>query len=203
MFHKVYKFTINSLSKFNLIVISSLLLIALFFSKNFNLDASSDALLLEGDKDLSYLREINERYGSKEYLFLTYTPISSFTEEETIVNLQFFKTKIEQLTWVDSVITIIDVPLLKSSDEPLMERLKNYKTLSHPEIDKTRGLEEILKSPIYKDYVVSSNGKTSAIVVYLKDDQRLKEYIKIKNNYFTSIQNKSLNDKEKENIKFF
>ena len=91
MFHKAYKFTINSLSKLNLIVISSLLLIALFFSKNFNLDASSDALLLEGDKDLSYLREINERYGSKEYLFLTYTPISSFTEEETIVNLQFFK----------------------------------------------------------------------------------------------------------------
>ena len=203
MFHKAYKFTINSLSKLNLIVISSLLLIALFFSKNFNLDASSDALLLEGDKDLSYLREINERYGSKEYLFLTYTPISSFTEEETIVNLQFFKTKIEQLTWVDSVITIIDVPLLKSSDEPLMERLKNYKTLSHPEIDKTRGLEEILKSPIYKDYVVSSNGKTSAIVVYLKEDQRLREYIKIKNNYFTSIQNKSLNDKEKEKYKIF
>ncbi len=203
MFHKAYKFTINSLSKFNLIVISALLLIALFFSKNFNLDASSDALLLEGDKDLSYLREINERYGSKEYLFLTYTPISSFTEDETIVNLQFFKTKIEQLTWVDSVITIIDVPLLKSSDEPLMERLKNYKTLSHPEIDKTRGLEEILKSPIYKDYVVSSNGKTSAIVVYLKEDQRLKEYIKIKNNYFTSIQNKSLNDKEKEKYKIF
>ena len=171
MFHKVYKFTINSLSKFNLIVISSLLLIALFFSKNFNLDASSDALLLEGDKDLSYLREINERYGSKEYLFLTYTPISSFTEEETIVNLQFFKTKIEQLTWVDSVITIIDVPLLKSSDEPLMERLKNYKTLSHPEIDKTRGLEEILKSPIYKDYVASNN-KTSYSLVYLKEDQR-------------------------------
>ncbi len=203
MFHKAYKFIISSLSKFNLIIISSLLLIALFFSKNFNLDASSDALLLEGDKDLSYLREINERYGSKEYLFLTYTPISSFTEEETIVNLQFFKTKIEQLTWVDSVITIIDVPLLKSSDEPLMERLKNYKTLSHPEIDKTRGLEEILKSPIYKDYVLSSNGKTSAIVVYLKDDQRLKEYIKIKNNYFTSIQNKSLNDKEKEKYKIF
>ena len=84
-----------------------------------------------------------------------------------------------------------------------MERLKNYKTLSHPEIDKTRGLEEILKSPIYKDYVVSSNGKTSAIVVYLKEDQRLKEYIKIKNNYFTSIQNKSLNDKEKKKYKIF
>ena len=38
-----------------------------------------DALLLEGDKDLKYLREINERYGSKDFLVLTYTPVSSFT----------------------------------------------------------------------------------------------------------------------------
>ena len=86
--------------------------------------------MLESDKDLKYLREVSERYGSKDYLVLTYTPVSSFTDEETIINLQFLKSKIEKLDWVDSVITIIDVPLLKSTDEPLMERLKNYKTLS-------------------------------------------------------------------------
>ena len=57
--------------------------------KNFNLDASSDALILEGDKDLKYLREINERYGSKDFLFLTYAPVSSFEDKETILNLQF------------------------------------------------------------------------------------------------------------------
>ena len=97
-------------------------------SKNFNLDASSDALLLEDDPDLRYLREVNETYGTKDFLVLTYTPISSFTEKETILNLQLLKSKIEKLTWVDSVITIIDVPLLKSSDEGLMERLINYKS---------------------------------------------------------------------------
>ena len=32
-------------------------------TKNFNLDASSDALLLEGDPDLKYLREVNKTYG--------------------------------------------------------------------------------------------------------------------------------------------
>ena len=73
------------------------------------------------------MREINERYGSKEFLVLTYSPISSFYDEETIINLQFLKSKIEKLSWVESVITIIDVPLLKSTDEPLMERLKNFK----------------------------------------------------------------------------
>ena len=152
MLSNIYKKLIIDFSKVTLMLLIIVIGISLYHSKDFNLDASSDALLLEGDEDLKYLREINERYGSKEYLFLTYTPISSFTEEETIVNLQFFKTKIEQLTSVDSVITIIDVPLLKSSDEPLMERLKNYKTLSYPDIDKKRGFEEILNSPIYKDY---------------------------------------------------
>ena len=65
----------------------------------------------------------------------------------------------------------------------LMERLKNYKTLAYPEIDKKRGFAEIIESPIYKNYVVSEDGKTSAIVVYLKKDQRLEDFIKTKDKY--------------------
>ena len=94
-----------------------------------------------------------------------------------IIDLQFLKSKIEKLSWVDQVITLADIPLLKSTDEPLMDRLKNYKTLSYPEIDKKRGLQEILESPIFKDYIISADGKTSAIVVYLKKDERLNEFI--------------------------
>ena len=94
------------------------------------------------------------------------------------------KSKIDKLSWVENVITVIDVPLLKSSDEPLMERLKNYKTLAHPDIDKKRGFKEIVNSPIYQDYVISKDGKTSGIVVYLKQDERLKEYLRIKNDYY-------------------
>ena len=184
MFAKIYKTLIIDFSKISIVVICSIFAFLLYFSKDFKLDASSDSLLLENDKDLKYLREVSERYGSKDYLVLTYTPVSSFTDEETIINLQFLKSKIEKLDWVDSVITIIDVPLLKSTDEPLMDRLKNYKTLSYPEIDKERGFEEIINSPIYRDYVISSDGKTSGIVVYLKQDKKLNEFIKTKNKYF-------------------
>ena len=88
-----------------------------------------------------------------------FTPVSNFTEKETILNLQLLKSKIEKLTWVDSVITIIDVPLLKSTNEGLMDRLKNYKTLAYPEIDKKRGFEEIINSPIYQNYVDFDDGK--------------------------------------------
>ena len=189
MFADIYKKIVIDFSKVTLLFLIILITFSLYQAKNFNLDASSDALLLEGDPDLKYLREVNQTYGSKDFLVLTYSPISSFVEKETILNLQLLKSKIEKLTWVDSVTTIIDVPLLKSTDESLMERLKNYKTLAYPEIDRKRGFDEIINSPIYKNYVISEDGKTSGIVVYLKKDERLAEYIKIKDKYFKLREN--------------
>ncbi len=203
MFAKIYRKLIIDFSKVSIVIIFSILSYFLYFSKDFKLDASSDSLLLESDKDLKYLREVNERYGSKDSLVLTYEPVSSFTDSETIINLQFLKSKIEKLDWVDSVITIIDVPLLKSSDEPLMQRLKNYKTLSYPEIDKERAFEEIVNSPIYRDYVISADGKTSGIVVYLKQDKKLNEFVKIKNNYFNLELEGNLNKSQKKDRDIF
>ena len=199
MFSKIYRTIVIDFSKITIVLICSVLAYFLYFSKDFKLDASSDSLLLESDKDLKYLREVNERYGSKDYLVLTYEPVTNFTDEETIINLQFLKSKIEKLDWVDGVVSIIDVPLLKSSDEPLMERLKNYKTLSYPDIDKERGFEEIINSPIYRDYVISADGKTSGIVVYLKQDKKLNEFVKTKNNYFNLELEGSLNKSQKKN----
>ena len=203
MFSDIYKKIVIDFSKVTLLFLTILIGFSLFQAKNFNLDASSDALLLEGDPDLQYLREVNQTYGSKDFLVLTYTPVSSFVEKETILNLQLLKSKIEKLTWVDSVTTIIDVPLLKSTDEGLMERLKNYKTLAYPEIDRKRGFNEIINSPIYKNYVISEDGKTSGIVVYLKKDERLAEYIKVKDKYFNQSIETGLSKEEKINYKKF
>ncbi len=203
MFASIYKKIVVDFSKITLFLIAVIVIFSLYQSKNFNLDASSDALLLEGDPDLKYLREVNQTYGSKDFLVLTYAPVSSFSDKETILNLQLLKSKIEKLSWVDSVITIIDVPLLKSTDEGLMERLKNYKTLAYPEIDRKRGFEEIVNSPIYKNYVISEDGKTSGIVVYIKKDERLAEYIKVKDKYFIQSNDTGLSKKEKINYKKF
>ena len=203
MLASIYKKIVTDFSKITILFLTILIFFSLYHSRNFNLDASSDALLLEGDPDLKYLREVNRTYGSKDFLVLTYTPISKFTDKETILNLQLLKSKIEKLTWVDSVVTVIDVPLLKSTDESLMERLKNYKTLAYPEIDRERGFDEILNSPIYRDYVISKDGKTSGIVVYLKKDKRLAEYIDIKDKYYNQSIEVGLSKEEKINYKKF
>ena len=93
MFADIYKKIVIDFSKLTLFFLVILIGFSIYHSKNFNLDASSDALLLEGDPDRKYLREVNKTYGSKDFLVLTYAPVSSFTEKETILNLQLLKSK--------------------------------------------------------------------------------------------------------------
>ena len=150
-----------------------ILLIALFtfgyYSKDFKLDASSETLLIEGDPDLKYLEEISNRYGSKEFLILTYTPNEGMISDVSINNLLSLKYKIQSLKWVHSVITLLDIPLLNNSDAPLQERLENFKTLKDEDIDRERGFNEILSSPVFRNFVISEDGKTSGIIVNIKN----------------------------------
>ena len=142
-----------------------------FFSKDFKLDASSETLLIDGDPDLKYLKEINKRYGSKEFLILTYTPNERMVSDVSINNLLSLKYKLQSLDWVESVITLLDVPLLSSSDSPLQERLEKFTTLKDENIDRERGYKEILESPVFRNFVISEDGKTSGIIIYLKKDE--------------------------------
>ena len=179
-----------------------ILLIALlsfgYFSKDFNLDASSETLLIEGDPDLEYLKEITERYGSKDFLVLTYTPNEGMITESSINNLLSLKYKIQSLEWVDNVVTLLDIPLLNNSEAPLQDRLKNFKTLKDENIDVARGFNEILNSPVFRNFIISEDGKTSGIIVYIKNS--LLKDIDNKNEKEIGIYNDTLRKKNSENI---
>ena len=184
MFSQFYRKNIIYRPKLTILVLFLLLVSFGYYSKDFKLDASSDTLLLENDPDLKYLREVNNRYGSKEFLILTYTPEEAMNSEKSLNNLLSLKYKIQSLDWVYSVITLLDVPLLNNSDTPLAERLQNFTTLKNENVDIERGFEEILSSPVFKNFVISEDGKTTGIIVNIKEDVNLK----------------NLDDKSKEEI---
>ena len=173
MFAHLYQ---NSILK-NPKAIFTLLIIAIlsfgYYSKDFRLDASSETLLIEGDPDLAYLKEITERYGSKDFLILTYTPNEKMSSNNSINNLLSLKYKIQSLDWVHSVITLLDIPLLNNSDAPLQERLESFKTLKDEDVDRDRGFKEILNSPVFRNFVISENGNTSGIIVNIKANKKL------------------------------
>ena len=172
----ISQFYQNFILRYPKLIFVILLLTLLSFgyhSKNFKLDASSETLLIDGDPDLKYLQEISKRYGSKDFLILTYTPNESMVSNISINNLLSLKYKIQSLSWVHSVITLLDVPLLNNSDIPLQERLQDFKTLKDDDIDRDRGFNEIVSSPVFRNFVISEDGKTSGIIVNIKKNDEL------------------------------
>jgi len=200
MFSKLYQ---SLILKNPRIVFLILILVTSFFlinTKDFRLDASSETLLIEGDPDLEYLKEINQRYKSKDFLVLTFTPKESLTSDSSINNILSLKYKIQSLNWVHSVVTILDVPLLESSDEPLMDRIKNFRTLKDENIDKDRAFNEILNSPVFKNLVISEDATTTGIIVNLKRKKSLESSAFDNEKEFEKYKDK-LKSENHENIK--
>ena len=168
------KFILNSPKSVILFLIITLVSFG-YFSKDFRLDASSETLLIEDDPDLKYFQEVSDRYGSREFLILTYTPNESMISDTSINNLLSLKYKIQSLDWVHNVVTLLDIPLLDNSEAPLQERLQNFKTLKDDEIDRNRGFQEIVTSPVFRNFVISEDGKTSGIIVYIKKNEIIKD----------------------------
>ena len=203
MFKNIYKNLVIEKPRLILSILIILLLSFSYFAKNFQLDASSDTLLLENDPDLKYLREVSKNYGHQDYFVLTYTPKENFLNPNTITNLTNLKNELINLKWSNSVYTILDVPLLKNNDDPLAERIKNFKTLLSKDVDKERGFQEIINSPIFEEFIISQDGKTSGIIVYIKPDLKMSNLISAKNEYLDRINNEILNKEEKKNYKIF
>ena len=153
------------------------------------IDASAETLLLEDDKDLAFTREVNERYGSSDFLVLTYSPYEDLLADSTLDSLRELSAELLTLDRVESIDSILNVPLLESPPKPIKELIKNVPTLESPGIDKALAKKEFLNSPIYSDNLVSPDFKTTALLINLHDDPLYRELLQQRN---------SLRKKEKE-----
>ncbi len=145
------------------------------------IDASAETLLLEDDKDLAFTRKVNQRYGNQDFLVLTFTPKAELLADSTLNTLKQLSNELQALDRVDSVLTILNVPLLESPPKPVKELLENVPTLSSPGIDKELAKKEFLNSPIYSDNLVSPDFKTTALLVNLHDDPLYRELLQQRN----------------------
>jgi hypothetical protein len=159
-----------------LILLCLLLVIALlgYKAKDFKLDASTETLILETDEDFIYSRIIKSRYGSLDYLLMIYTPTNDLFSDEALAQLTRLRDDLRQLNGVSSVISILDVPLLKSSLESVGEWKPGagVQTLESPAVDRRLAKIEFRKSPLYQNLLVSPDLKTTALQIKLHSDER-------------------------------
>lgn len=139
----------------------------------FKLDASADSLVLEGDEDLEYFREISRRYASEDFLLVTYSPKDELLSRPVLDRIDQLRSELAAVDGVSSVVTILDVPLLQSPPVTLEQVADGtgVRTLRDPDIDFDLVREELRTSPIYEDLLTSEDGKTTALQINLRRDE--------------------------------
>lgn len=164
--------------RLSLLIIALIVTFFAFHAGKFRLDASADSLLLENDQTLHYYHAIKARYGSDDFLIVTYTPHQDLFDENVLGDLQKLRNSLRALSEVDAVISILDVPLIDSPRVPSEEIRDSLRTLEEPDTDRGLARRELLASPLYANLLISQDGRTTALQVNMRRDET---YYKLRN----------------------
>jgi len=147
----------------------------------FQYDASSDALVLENDPALAYMRTITKRYGIQETVFITFTPEYDLFSDRAFNTIKGLLDELRDIDSVESINSYLDIPLLRSPPVPLSEMAENTRTLLDLDTDRTLARTELTTSPLYKDLLISRDGRTTAMQLNFKVDTKYRDFLETRN----------------------
>ena len=148
--------------------------LAAWEARNFRLDASADSLSLENDEALAFYREVSRRYGSSEFLVITYRPVNhELFSPVALERIHALQNDIETMDRVSSVYTLLDVPLLFSPQVEFSELASGYRTLLDDNVDLSLAKKEFTETnPIYPELLVNRRGDTTALLINFERDEK-------------------------------
>ncbi|WP_417324120.1 efflux RND transporter permease subunit [Halarcobacter sp.] len=171
-----------------------------YYSTKLEIDASSETLLLDDDKDLQFARKVSKLYYNPDFLLVTYSPKKDLLHDETLEELKRLSEELTQIENIASVTSILNVPLLQSPVQKLTKLVDNIRTLENSNPDKKLVKEEFLTSEIYKNALVSSDFKTTALVLNLKENKEYFEFIDRRKKLLDKQRTNSLSEEEKQQL---
>ncbi len=163
-----------------IIVILGILILSFFSAvglNNFKLDASSDALVLESDESLKTYREAEDEFGDSSFLIVTYEPQGELFSDYSLNRIANLENDLKKINGVDSVLSILDAPIFFQPRVGLTDVADNLKDLTDENIDLELAREEIINNPIYKELIISKDGKVTAMQVVLRGNDEYDELI--------------------------
>jgi len=166
--------------KITLALFTALALFFGYYSAKLGIDASSQTLLLDNDKDLQIWREVSKRYETPNFLVLAYTPAGDLLSAETTAKIREMSARLAQLDFVAGVTDITNVPLLLNRNEGMSELLKHIPTLADTDVNLTAARREFATSPFYASNLVSADLRTTAILINLKPQARYEELLRLR-----------------------
>ena len=174
--NNIFNFLVDK-SKFFIFLLFALSIISIIGLPRFQLDASSDTLLLDNDPDLKIYRENSRKYGSSDFLVIAFTPNKDIFTNETISLLESLVGKLKEVDGISNVLSLFDVPLLSYSEQSINELAENVVTLSTDDVDLTKAKYEFETNEVYKGHLISKDLKTNALQMTLKPNESYQKLI--------------------------
>ncbi|WP_119394342.1 efflux RND transporter permease subunit [Salinibius halmophilus] len=196
----LYKAAVFDRPRAVIVLLTILTVLFAWQARNFQLDASAESLVLENDPDLKLYREVSDRYGSQDFLVLTYTPNSALFSDESLASLQALRDEIRQVEGVESVLSVLDVPLLQNPPVPLTELVGNIKTLEDPEADKSLGRQELSNSPLYVNLLLNLEENTTALQINFPVDEVYQRLLETRAPLLDAKMERALTSTERQNL---
>lgn len=178
-----------------------LLLIFGYFATKLEIDASSQTLLLQNNKNYEIWREVDKRYQTPNFLVLAYTPKDELLSKSSLETIAALKKEIESLDFVDNTLSILNVPLFLNKKFKLDELLREIPTLQDGNADLKKAKEEFLTNPFYASNLVSKDFKTTAIVINLKPNLKYESFLDRQQALHKKIANDTISSDEKRELK--
>jgi len=171
-----------------------------YFSGKLEVDASTETLLLENDKDLAVFRDVFKRYVSPNYLVVAYTPKDDILAPATLEKIKNLSDELAKNELVSNVISILNIPLLQSGSNELGELVKHVPSLADADINKTLVRREFGDSPLYTNNIVSGDLKTTAIVLNLKTDEKYQSILNERNALLNAKLDGNITSEQKQRL---
>ena len=195
--HAIVRFLITHPRGLALLLLGAVLLAALG-GQQFRIDASSDSLVVETDPALATWRAMNARYGSGEFLVVTYEPNTPLFETPALTALAQLVEALRAVDGVEEVQSLLDVPLLKSPPVPLDALSEGVRTLRDPTTDRALAQRELLESPLFRNLLLSPDGQTTALQVTLSPDDTYESLLGERQRWLLEAESRSLTLAEEE-----
>ena len=174
--NSLFNFLVDK-SKFFIFIIILLSLVSILGLPKFQLDASSDTLLLDNDPDLKVYRENSRKYGSSDFLVIAFTPDKDIFSSETISLLKKLESNLKNIDGIQNVLSLLDVPLLSYSEQSINELADNLVTLSTENVDLVKAKKEFEINEVYRGLLISEDLKTIAFQMTLEPNGQFQNLI--------------------------
>jgi len=150
-----------------LLILLTLLALLSLRLPQLEVEVSARTLLAANDPALRAWRETTRDFKLPDQVMVTIASPGGLQHPATRALLEKLQPELAAVPGVTAVNSVLDAPLVRQVRGPLAQLQSNRRTLRSADIDYTSARQELMTSPLFREVLLSADGRSFALLVTL------------------------------------